>query len=164
GRKRRKHGGAGSRRSDHGRELRHRADHARHPPPLPLPAGGPDGGGGEERLRHRREERLHQRAFLPGPLPGAPGDARRAHHRVHGPNGRRAGGGVARARSARQARLLHERRGREVPPPGRPRRPDARPRRAPAPARQHLEIPRRRQGGRQDRGRGHLLRHDPRPV
>ncbi len=56
--------------------------------PLSLPAGGP-----HHRLRgrdqvHRREERHHQRAVLPGPLSRPSHHARRAATRGHGP-GRR---------------------------------------------------------------------------
>ena len=55
----------------------------------------------------RHQERLDQRAFLPGPFPAAPGDAGRADHRGDGADRRGAGRAHAGPGLGRQARLLH---------------------------------------------------------
>ncbi len=59
------------------RRLRRRAHPRAAAAPLPVPAGRPDRRVRGRQAHHRPQERHHQRAVLPGPLPRPPGDARR---------------------------------------------------------------------------------------
>ena len=82
---------------------RHQRGDADPAAPLSVPDGGP-----HRRLRgreqvHRREERHHQRALLPGPLPRPPGHARRAPARGHGPGRQHPACSAARRIRARSA-------------------------------------------------------------
>ncbi len=76
-------------------KLRHRTDHARDPASLPDADDRPRDRRGPQPVRDRRQERLDQRELLPGAFPGPSRDARRAHHREHGADRGRAGGGDA---------------------------------------------------------------------
>ena len=100
----------------------HRQDPGRHPAPLPVPPGGPHHRGGGDQADRRDQERHHQRAVLPGPLPGPSDHARRAHHRGDGAGRRHAAARHDRGPGP-EGRVLHVARQREVPPAGAPGRP-----------------------------------------
>ena len=107
----------------------------------------------ERKPAHRRhQERHHQRAPLPGPLPRLPHHARRPHGRSHRP-GRRRSPPHRNPRPRLQAHGLHQHRKRPLPPPRHPRRP--------APHRSHrpqLAQPRRQDGRQHHRRRQTRLR------
>ncbi|CAA9422217.1 MAG: 3-hydroxyacyl-[acyl-carrier-protein] dehydratase, FabZ form, partial [uncultured Rubellimicrobium sp.] len=129
---------------------------------LPVPPRGP-------RPQHRRhaaragdQERVHQRAAFPGPLPRRACDARRHHRRGHGPDGGRDDRRVHGLCGSQPGHLLHGHRRGEVPPQGRARRPASDGCGDPAgQARgQGLAVPRHRHGGWGACGRGRVHRHD----
>ena len=123
---------------------------------LSVPAGRSHLRHGRRRELRRRQERDHQRAVLPGPLPAVSGDAGRAHHRGAGADGRRAVRAQSRRGLQGRARLLHGDRQRQVPQAGAAGRPAALSRPEDPQSRPGLAVLRRGEGRRPGRAEAEI--------